>query len=99
MSPLFPISKMIAEWRKGCSNTLSHPGVAHSEPETCPECTKALILAIEEKAAELERYDEFLVEAMAYCERSRSFDHDAGLLADMNEAYRRLYPTEPPSSG
>lgn len=36
------ILDMIAEWEKGCSNTL-YNGEA---PEYCPECTRELITAI-----------------------------------------------------
>lgn len=39
MTPL----EMIAEWRKGCSNAPT------DKPELCPECTRALIEALEAK--------------------------------------------------
>ncbi|WP_158609108.1 hypothetical protein [Pusillimonas sp. NJUB218] len=45
------ILEMIAEWRKGCGNTVTDddgnivPMSLH--PEGCPECTLALITAIE----------------------------------------------------
>ena len=45
------ILEMIAEWRKGCGNTVTDddgnivPMSLH--PEKCPECTLALIAAIE----------------------------------------------------
>lgn len=42
MTPL----EMIAEWRRGCGNTIG------AEPEQCEECTKALIEAIAAKLAE-----------------------------------------------
>lgn len=38
------ILEMIAEWRKGCSCASA------GKPEECPECTRALIDAIEKKA-------------------------------------------------
>lgn len=42
MTPL----EMIAEWRRGCSNTIG------AEPEQCEECTRALIEAIAAKLGE-----------------------------------------------
>lgn len=39
------ISKMITEWRKGCSNTM------RGSPIECKECTQALIDAIEKRAS------------------------------------------------
>lgn len=47
--------KMIAEWRKGCSNTTEFyenqtPIGKQQHPETCIACTVGLIDAIEKKA-------------------------------------------------
>lgn len=45
------ITEMITEWRKGCGNTVTDDDgniVPMSlRPERCPECTLALIAAIE----------------------------------------------------
>lgn len=45
------ILEMIAEWRKGCGNTVTDDdgNVVNMRlhPEKCPECTLALIVAIE----------------------------------------------------
>lgn len=47
------ILEMIAEWRKGCSNTMTDDdGNAIDQrlhPESCSECTVGLINAIEHK--------------------------------------------------
>jgi PP-loop superfamily ATP-utilizing enzyme len=43
MTPL----EMIAEWRKGCSNSMEADGVQWRHPERCPHCTRALIDALE----------------------------------------------------
>ena len=40
------LAAMVAEWRKGCSNTLAHPGVASIYPGSCEECTEEFIKAI-----------------------------------------------------
>ena len=45
------ILEMIEQWRKGCSNTqnYTHGRTVCEHPENCPDCTRALVDAIEAK--------------------------------------------------
>ena len=55
------ITEMIAEWRKGCSNSMhdndGNPIDQKLHPEYCSECTLALIDAIEREAERAEAAD------------------------------------------